>query len=73
MIDPGPCPCGKPAVTRDGRNLCLKCLRDAIREETPMVGCYRGLGRSSDHRQAADNGGSPAGENAVRAMEDIDP
>lgn len=42
--------CGKPAVTRDGRSLCLKCLRAAIRKETPVPGEFRRF-RGSDQRE----------------------
>ena len=61
--------CGKPSVTKDGRALCLKCLRAAIRQETPMAGCYRGAGRGADHRQAGEAEPSPWAENAVRHLE----
>lgn len=63
--------CGKPAVTRDGRDLCVKCLKAWVKDATPMVGCYVGLMRTSDHQQARDSD-SPALENAVRALEERD-
>ena len=62
--------CGKPAVTRDGRDLCLKCLRKAVAKDTPMVGCWVGCHRGPNHAQAADREPSPWAENAVREMED---
>jgi hypothetical protein len=62
--------CGQPAVTRDGRSLCLEHLREAIRQETPMTGCYRGRRRTADHRQERECEPSPWRENAVRALED---
>ena len=61
--------CGKVAVTRDGRSLCLAWLRRVIARETPMIGCYRGLGRTAEHREARDRGPSPSQENAIRALE----
>jgi uncharacterized Zn finger protein (UPF0148 family) len=61
--------CGKPAVTKDGRSLCLKCLRQWVNQQTPMVGCYKGMFRTSEHKQARSSE-SPGCENAVRAMED---
>ncbi len=43
--------CGKPSVTKDGRPpLCLKCLRNTIKHETPIIGCYH-LYRSPEKRE----------------------
>jgi hypothetical protein len=59
--------CGKESVTKDGRNLCLKCLRAAIRAETHVPWSY---GRGGGKRQAFDSGdNNPWGDNAVRALE----
>lgn len=61
--------CGKElAVTKDGRHLCRKCLKKAINHENPMTGCYKGMYRTADHKQASD-GDSPWMENAVRDLE----
>lgn len=71
-MDATPEPCTacnkKPAITRDGRLLCGKCLKAIIASETPMVGCYRGMTRTRDHKQDnADPG--PWFDNAVRCLE----
>ncbi len=61
--------CGKPAVTKDGRSLCLKCLRASIRDAVPMTGCYRGMYRTPDHKQATSAEGN-AIDDGARAIED---
>lgn len=63
--------CKREAVTKDGRNLCLHCLRRAVAAATPMVGCFVGRSRGDDHRQARDLDDSPWQANAVRALEDL--
>lgn len=40
----------KDAITKDGRNLCLKCLRREIRRETPIPGIYS-RARSTEKRE----------------------
>ncbi len=59
--------CGKPSVTRDGRHLCLKCLRAACRKDTPTTGWHKGRGPGAS--QAYEGEPSPWGENAVRHLE----
>lgn len=69
--DDGYC-CGchrRVAVTRDHR-FCKPCLNRVINHDTPMIGCYVGLGRTAEHRQSADECSSPWGENAIRCLED---
>lgn len=60
----------KDAVTRD-RRFCLTCLKRRVARDNPMVGCFKGRQRTSDHKQDTGDGSpSPWGENAVRAMEE---
>jgi len=58
--------CGKPAVTRDGRHLCLKCLKQAIAAVNPVPPPSN---RSRDHKAAPEYEPSPWGENAIRHLE----
>ena len=62
--------CGKPAVTKDGRHLCMKCLKKAINATTPIPGLYKGRGRGPDHREYKGKDPGPWYENNVRGMED---
>lgn len=60
--------CGKPSVTKDGRHLCMKCLRKSIRRDTPVPGMYS-RSRGPDKRAESEGDPSPWRENAVRHME----
>lgn len=63
--------CDKPAFSREG--WCLRCLRRKLQEKFGPVQFARGgSSRTADQRQARNDEQNPWGENAVRAMEDID-
>lgn len=62
--------CGDHAVTKTGGPLCLACLRAWVSHETPMIGCFKGLQRTRDHKEALEPDASPWQQNAIRALEE---
>jgi len=63
--------CGKEsAITKDGR-FCRKCLKALVAKLTPMVGCFKGLRRTEDHKQARDEEGGPWQELARKYLEEL--
>ena len=64
--------CGRIAVTQDGRLLCLRCLKQQINRDTPIVGALAGRLRTQDQKQAPEYDSNPWQEVAIRRLEDTD-